>query len=145
MSERYFQRFIDDEWVTIDEEGRRIREKWKCSTYVYVIGTYPIEIGNHVKIGVAKSPSSRLQALQCGSPNELRVLGLLWDAGADTERYFHSKFSVYRVRGEWFELQDDLYWWVKELFHSTNWEDARGKVVIPTVEELAATTRQEAA
>lgn len=32
-----------------------------------------------VKIGIAKDMKRRLRALQCGSPDQLRVLGVIWD------------------------------------------------------------------
>lgn len=53
----------------------------------------------YIKIGKSANPIKRLQYLQTGSPEELRLLGF---TKASTEEQLHASLSQYRVRGEWF-------------------------------------------
>ena len=60
------------------------------------------------KIGFTKAhPEKRLANLQTGSPGEL-VLCVMHPGTPDTERQLHERFASSRIRGEWFELTDEL-------------------------------------
>lgn len=90
----------------IDPEAREALDIWRehraDSTFVYFITTWPCdEIGDHVKIGYAADPISRLAELQCGNPNGLYIAALLLGT-RELEAYLHAIWSQARVRGEWF-------------------------------------------
>lgn len=62
-----------------------------------------------VKIGYTTgSPYDRLKSLQTGSPTML-VLMALQRGGPDVERQLHKKFEKHRVRGEWFQMCEELF------------------------------------
>lgn len=54
------------------------------------------------KVGVARNPSARLTALQCGNPRPL-TLSFALPGSYDLESYLHSRAQRWRVQGEWFE------------------------------------------
>lgn len=58
---------------------------------------YVLQCKNYVKIGVSK------------------LLFLEVDNAFRSEKYFHSKFSNRRVLGEWFEVNDEIAKWVKDM------------------------------
>ena len=74
---------------------------------------YLIQCGEYVKIGIATDPHKRIQELQIGNPQTLRLLHVLLslDAAAD-ERLLHSRLSDYYVRGEWYQLPERLLRWL---------------------------------
>lgn len=58
-----------------------------------------------LKIGVAKRPSSRLRDLQTSCPYELSLKrSKQCDDAQAVENYLHTRFSHYRMRGEWFDI-----------------------------------------
>jgi hypothetical protein len=63
-----------------------------------------------IKIGWTAGPvESRLRQLQVGSPEELRLLGILHtEEAAELERELHERFATYRVRGEWYRPEGEL-------------------------------------
>ena len=57
------------------------------------------------KIGVANDVESRLAQLQTGSPYELEITRCFEFKNSEiAERAIHQAYSLYRVRGEWFNL-----------------------------------------
>lgn len=60
-----------------------------------------------VKIGWAINPHDRLTKLQCGTPDELRILALLDGTMAD-ELAWRKRFAHLAFRGEWFHLTHEL-------------------------------------
>ena len=58
-----------------------------------------------VKIGVAANASTRLKALQCGSPIKLHIHATV-PGSYPTERELHKKFQNLRRSGEWFDNTD---------------------------------------
>lgn len=70
---------------------------------IYFIGG---DVG-HIKIGVSRSPHSRLAGIQTGSPIPLRILATV-TGGFDEERAYHARFAAHRVQGEWFERHPDI-------------------------------------
>lgn len=73
---------------------------------------YIIQLGetNVYKIGVSINPSRRLKELQSKSPIHLRIIyGKFGHDYESIEKYFHWVFRKKRIKGEWFELnQDDI-------------------------------------
>jgi hypothetical protein len=56
-----------------------------------------------IKIGVAVDPKIRLGDLQCGSPDALAMLGVIWSEDAQgLEGSLHRRFRDHRRHGEWF-------------------------------------------
>lgn len=69
---------------------------------------YFIQSGEFVKIGYSdKCIKKRLSSLQISSPFELILLAVI-DSRQYTEKQLHSMFSKYHVRGEWFQLSDEI-------------------------------------
>lgn len=77
---------------------------------------YVLQCKNYVKIGVSKSPDFRVKELQTGNPFKITLLLFLEvDNAFCSEKYFHSKFSNRRGLGEWFEVNDEITKWVKDM------------------------------
>lgn len=73
------------------------------SSYVYLL-----RCDDEFKIGKSNSVSSRLASLQTGNS---RVIQLVWKVKLPTEecafkleKDLHSRFSKYRIKGEWFKV-----------------------------------------
>jgi len=62
---------------------------------------------NLVKIGRTESLKDRMVSLQTSSPVELNYIALLQD-NPSLEKELHDHFDFCRIRGEWFEICDDL-------------------------------------
>ena len=54
-----------------------------------------------VKIGYSNNPSKRLSGLQTASPHDLTLFRVL-PGEIEDEHDLHQRFSIHRVRGEWF-------------------------------------------
>lgn len=67
---------------------------------------YAIQAGEFVKIGYAKNVSKRVKTLQVGSAVPIVVLATC-HGDRSTEKAFHLMLRNSRVRGEWFEVNDD--------------------------------------
>lgn len=73
--------------------------------YTYVILAPSTE---RVKIGFSAShPAMRMHRLQCGSPEELQLLGFFM---GNYEGYLHDKFKSCRLHREWFTAAPVLAW-----------------------------------
>ena len=77
--------------------------------YVYLIrcGTR-----GPIKIGVSKNVKKRLEALQCGNYNKLKIIAEI-PCADERDAYIlgsklHSKFYDHRIRGEWFAADIQL-------------------------------------
>jgi hypothetical protein len=61
-----------------------------------------------LKIGYTRGePEVRLKQLQTGSAADLRLMAC-HHGTLDDERQLHEKFASQRLRGEWFEMSEDL-------------------------------------
>lgn len=74
---------------------------------------YFVRSGDAVKIGYAAEPEKRIPSLRTGNPNEIVVLGLM-DGDYDTERELHERFAHRRIRGEWFDIGDDVLAFIQQ-------------------------------
>lgn len=68
---------------------------------------YFIQGGDLVKIGFAVDPTGRLQELQMGNPNPLKLL-CAFPGNRSHEKLYHAHFENERVRGEWFKISTNL-------------------------------------
>lgn len=60
-----------------------------------------------VKIGRSTNWKSRLRNLNTALPYALKVL-FVFECLLSVEPFLHRKFKSYRIRGEWFDLTDDM-------------------------------------
>lgn len=70
---------------------------------------YMIRCGQYIKIGIALRPKQRMRDLQVASPHKLILVHawLTYHAKRD-ERRLHHSLKQYHIRGEWFELPDEI-------------------------------------
>jgi len=68
---------------------------------------YFIRQNEEVKIGYTQNIETRLADLQVASPFELSVM-LLIEGDLELESELHRTFEDYRIRGEWYWLNDDM-------------------------------------
>lgn len=70
---------------------------------------YFIQAGDDgpIKIGVAHDPEWRLQDLQIGSHQKLRLIGTV-EGDKQLERAFHERLAHLRIRGEWFKPTSEI-------------------------------------
>jgi hypothetical protein len=61
------------------------------------------ENGGPIKIGIANDIENRLNGLQTGNPNELKIVVSVFNVEASAERDLHEKYKDYRLSGEWFD------------------------------------------
>lgn len=72
------------------------------------------ELRRMVKIGIASKVSSRLAALQIGSPVKLILLATV-AGGKSLESKLHARFGEYRSHGEWFYFSPAIARFVEAL------------------------------
>jgi len=63
---------------------------------------------NYVKIGFASNIQRRVKQLQTVFPFDLELIGQWPDATVLGEKRLHQVCAAYRIRGEWFDLPDDI-------------------------------------
>jgi hypothetical protein len=69
---------------------------------------YFIQAGDSIKIGYTKKDVKyRLQKLQTGNPNSIKLLKKIKGTLKDEKR-FHDMFSKYRVKNEWYRAEESL-------------------------------------
>ncbi len=68
---------------------------------------YFMQADTLVKIGTAVDVGKRKQLLQTGCPFRIVVLGVM-PGGQWDEKHLHGRFAAYRVRGEWFNLSQEI-------------------------------------
>jgi hypothetical protein len=69
---------------------------------------YLVRCNDLVKIGITNDVEYRLRTMQTGNPYPLElILQFEYKSAMLVERVLHSKFSKFRVRGEWFRFTDD--------------------------------------
>ena len=76
---------------------------------------YFIEEGldGKIKIGYSTNPSERLKTLQTSNPRTLRLL-ITIEGNEQDEKILHTKFSKYRLQGEWFEPNEEILIFIEE-------------------------------
>ena len=76
------------------------------------------ELTKRIKIGKTGNMDQRLETLQCGSPDVLRVLKVVSGPDAN-DRVYHARFAVEQIYREWFEPSDRLLAFIASLPVST--------------------------
>lgn len=78
--------------------------------YVYLLFC-PIDEAFFVKVGMAKSPTKRLDGLRTGCPVDPKVMAVVELASRglaiSLERTLHHQLSKWRTHGEWFRIPND--------------------------------------
>ena len=72
--------------------------------YIYFVQG---ESGGAIKIGTTLNPVTRMQSLQTGFPEELKLLAVI-PGDAERERKIHEYFGKFRLKGEWFKPEAEL-------------------------------------
>ena len=83
-------------------------------TYYYVYFISPKNEDSISKIGISKNPFARLKTLQTSHYKDL-VLNLFFGAwrredALRIEKEIHSKLDMYRLKGEWFNVNYNMCW-----------------------------------
>ena len=87
----------------------------------------------YVKIGYGGDPESRLSQLQVGNPDELNIM-VCFPGGQAEEDRLHSFFRSFRVRGEWFRLDDVLVEFIHHWVHVRDLDRAINDYAAPQEE-----------
>ena len=66
-------------------------------------------VHNHVKIGVSSNPVKRARTLS--NQSGYKIIRTFWTNPSpkfrEIEKDLHKKFSIYRMKGEWFKIDFD--------------------------------------
>ena len=89
-----------------DEMG--VKQRW------HGVQIYFIRMSDTVKIGFSKSAVHRCNALQTANPYTLELLGY-FNGQIHDENQIHEELDRYRIRGEWFEFNDDVKKFIKDI------------------------------
>jgi predicted GIY-YIG superfamily endonuclease len=85
------------------------------SGFIYLV---QIQESNLYKIGYSKNVIQRLATLQTANALELIIVERFFSLNARyLEREIHKHYEAQRVRGEWFQLSNDL---IKDFIHTIN-------------------------
>jgi len=82
----------------------RILKDGNSSSCVYFI----ISENEKIKIGTTCCLDYRFKNLQINSPCDLKIIGIIKNAGIKKERQLHEKFQFCHSHGEWFDAYPDL-------------------------------------
>lgn len=75
------------------------------------VGVYVIGYGPYIKIGISLNVDERISAIQTSAPEKLHLYAII-DGWIFEEKSLHTRFSEYRLRGEWFRKDGDLAAWI---------------------------------
>lgn len=73
-------------------------------TYIYCMQT---QTNKSLKIGLSSKPQQRLKNIQTANPEEVLLVSIFPGSKSD-EKWLHSKFKKYHIRGEWFENSEEI-------------------------------------
>jgi len=77
---------------------------------VYIMGHIDADfyLSGPSKIGISKNPKVRLKQVQAVEPGRIVLVGVYWfwrrSHARMVEKAFHETFDIWRVRGEWFDM-----------------------------------------
>lgn len=102
-----------------DENGDR-QARYRGRPIVPVVYFVQAVTMGLIKIGMTVDMSDRLKTLQVGCPDELKLLGVIYDRRAlRIEQALHARFNEHHVRGEWFRPDPSL------LAYIAQWPEER--------------------
>ena len=78
--------------------------------YIYFIQE---GLEGNIKIGFSNKPAERLKTLQTSHSRTLRLL-LTIEGNEKDEKNLHAKFSRFRLKGEWFEPNEEILVYIEE-------------------------------
>lgn len=81
--------------------------------FIRIIGTNTFKVGF-----TSQNPQVRLKGLQGANPDALELYGFFWCPDRKAEKMCHDNLHEYKIRGEWFELTEDIIDEVIEQFGS---------------------------
>jgi len=81
---------------------------------------YFLECGDFVKIGYSTDIAGRIETLQPGAPQKLKLIARM-PGTMRTERALHEKFSHLRECGEWFSMTDEVWTFLKAMRNESQW------------------------
>jgi hypothetical protein len=90
--------------IEMEKEARETAYRERYPGFVYFIRG---ESGGPIKIGYTTDITKRLNTLQTGYPDTLKLLALVPGSTKD-ELILHEEFTEYRMRGEWFKPVEPL-------------------------------------
>jgi len=95
-----------------EQEGRVVEQAQPSQPALYPGYVYVVEGGGYYKIGLSNDVDRRLTQLAVQPPFELTVIHIIeTDDMFGLEAELHEVFTDKRVRGEWFELdEEDIEW-----------------------------------
>lgn len=95
--------------IECDRQGHVSRLVFSDGTVVGKIHVYLIRASNGVvKIGKTRNLAQRLKDLNTASPLDLELLGSVYYAlGDQLELELHAQYADKRIKGEWFDLNED--------------------------------------
>ena len=93
---------------------------------IYFIGNKKLNI---CKIGYSKRPYRRIDSLRKLSPFDLEIFSII-DGAPHDEKMYHSKYFDYRIKGEWFKLDN-----VQELGFSKGIKELKMRHLILNINE----------
>lgn len=96
-----------------------------------------------VKIGRTKNLAQRFSDLKTSSPLELRIAGVIPDAGKKEEARLHARYDHLRVRGEWFRRAPELLEFIRNLENGPEVETPSVRIVVVGAEGNVGTFRIE--
>ncbi len=100
-----------EEPIRVILRRQRVAKTWRGPRIIYFIryGT-----NGPIKIGIARDLMKRLDTLQSGAPEILRILHFVEGFITD-ERRLHERFAHLHCRGEWFEPATELLDYIESL------------------------------
>ena len=89
---------------------------------------YVIQAGEHgpIKIGTAADPGRRLQSLQVGNPDRLRLIAV-WPGDSAVEDAIHAELNRWHRSGEWFGPAKAVLLALDQFFGGVNYERLGGR------------------
>lgn len=94
----------------------KVKPKWWRQEQQDGEGIYVIGFANYIKIGWSTNIRGRLETLQLGVPEALKLYGII-TGERRTEPRLHRRFADHRLRGEWFRYEGELRAWIDDLAH----------------------------
>ena len=104
----YTEKSITEITSIPESDEMAVNRKW------HGIQIYFIRMSDTVKIGFSKSAALRCNSLQTANPYTLELLGY-FNGHVHDEGHIHEDLSQFRIRGEWFEYNEEVQKYIKNI------------------------------